>query len=195
MKCLTTLDTSKATPVQFRRFFSTDNPKALKAQKLGWLNAINYLAPHRLAGVGNLCPNASAGCVALCLVANTAATQRSIPRCSNHASPKRSTSCATARRSCSRWPDTLQLRRTAAKSWPLQALRAIERRDRYRLGSDWRFRKPSHLTQTSSSSTIPSRSNAHFGACARPIPRQLSPDIQPQRNQRSTMPRGAGRGR
>ena len=53
--------------MQFRRFFSTDNPKALKAQKLGWLNAINYLAPHRLAGVGNLCPNASAGCVALCL--------------------------------------------------------------------------------------------------------------------------------
>jgi hypothetical protein len=53
--------------VQFRRFFSTDNPKAIKAQKLGWLNSINYMAPHRLAGVGNLCPNASAGCIALCL--------------------------------------------------------------------------------------------------------------------------------
>jgi hypothetical protein len=53
--------------LQFRRFFSVDNPKAVKAQKLGWLNAINYMAPHRLAGVGNLCPNASKGCIALCL--------------------------------------------------------------------------------------------------------------------------------
>ena len=51
----------------FRRFFSTDNPKAIKAQKLGWLNSINYMAPHRLAAVGNLCPNASTGCIALCL--------------------------------------------------------------------------------------------------------------------------------
>jgi hypothetical protein len=53
--------------MRFRRFFSVDNPKAVKAQALGWLNAINYMAPHRLAGVGNLCPNASAGCIALCL--------------------------------------------------------------------------------------------------------------------------------
>jgi hypothetical protein len=53
--------------MEFRRFFSVDNPKALKAQKLGWLNAINYMAPHRLAGVGDLCGNASAGCIALCL--------------------------------------------------------------------------------------------------------------------------------
>jgi hypothetical protein len=53
--------------MQFRRFFSTDNPKAIKAQALGWLNAINYMAPHRSAGVGDLCGNASAGCIALCL--------------------------------------------------------------------------------------------------------------------------------
>ena len=51
----------------FQRFFSVDSPKAVKAQYYGWLNAINYMAPHRLAGVGNLCPNASAGCIALCL--------------------------------------------------------------------------------------------------------------------------------
>jgi hypothetical protein len=51
----------------FQRFFSVDSPKAVKAQKYGWLNAINYMAPHRLAGVGNLCPNASTGCIALCL--------------------------------------------------------------------------------------------------------------------------------
>ena len=51
----------------FQRFFSVDSPKAVKAQSYGWLNAINYMAPHRLAGAGNLCPNASAGCIALCL--------------------------------------------------------------------------------------------------------------------------------
>ena len=51
----------------FRRFFSCDNPKAIKAQKMGWMNAINYMAPHRSAQVGDLCGNASPGCIALCL--------------------------------------------------------------------------------------------------------------------------------
>jgi hypothetical protein len=54
-------------PLQFRRFFSSDNPKAIKAQKLGWMNAINYMAPHRSAGVGDLCGNASPECIKLCL--------------------------------------------------------------------------------------------------------------------------------
>jgi len=49
------------------RIFSIDNPKAIKAQGYGWLNAIHYMAPARLAGVGNLCPDASDGCKALCL--------------------------------------------------------------------------------------------------------------------------------
>jgi hypothetical protein len=49
------------------RFFSVDSPKAIKAQALGWLNAINYMAPASTAGVGNLCPHASPGCLALCL--------------------------------------------------------------------------------------------------------------------------------
>jgi hypothetical protein len=49
------------------RAFSTDNPKACKALGFGWLNAIHYMAPHALAGVGNLCPQASEGCKALCL--------------------------------------------------------------------------------------------------------------------------------
>jgi hypothetical protein len=49
------------------RIFSTDNPKASKAKAYGWLNAIHYMAPHSLAGVGNLCGNASAGCIAICL--------------------------------------------------------------------------------------------------------------------------------
>jgi hypothetical protein len=49
------------------RFFSVDSPKAIKAQGYGYLNAINYMAPASTAGVGNLCPHASPGCLALCL--------------------------------------------------------------------------------------------------------------------------------
>ena len=53
--------------MRFSKFFSTDSAKAIKADKFGYLNAINYMAPHDTAGVGNLCPNASEGCKALCL--------------------------------------------------------------------------------------------------------------------------------
>lgn len=49
------------------RIFSTDSPKAIKADKYGYLNAIHYMAPHTVAGVGNLCPNASETCKLLCL--------------------------------------------------------------------------------------------------------------------------------
>ena len=49
------------------RIFSLDNPKAAKAQAFGWLNAIHYMAPHKLAGVGNLCPDASNTFPLLCL--------------------------------------------------------------------------------------------------------------------------------
>ena len=49
------------------RIFSMDNPKAAKAKGYGYLNAIHYMAPHKLAGVGNLCPHATPGCAALCL--------------------------------------------------------------------------------------------------------------------------------
>jgi hypothetical protein len=52
---------------RFRHFFSVDSAKAIKAQGFGYLNAINYMAPASTAGVGNLCPHASAGCLALCL--------------------------------------------------------------------------------------------------------------------------------
>jgi hypothetical protein len=51
----------------FNQFFSLDSPKAIKARAFGWMNAINYMAPHRYAGVGDLCGNASPGCIALCL--------------------------------------------------------------------------------------------------------------------------------
>ena len=52
---------------KFKRLFSTDSAKAVKASKFGYLNAINYMAPHTTGGVGNLCPDSSAGCRALCL--------------------------------------------------------------------------------------------------------------------------------
>jgi hypothetical protein len=53
--------------IQFERFFSVDSPKAIKAAKFNYLNAINYMAPANSAGVGNLCTHASLGCIALCL--------------------------------------------------------------------------------------------------------------------------------
>jgi hypothetical protein len=52
------------------RFFSLDSPKAVKARGFGYMNAINYMAPAQTAfgPMGpNLCPDASAGCLALCL--------------------------------------------------------------------------------------------------------------------------------
>jgi hypothetical protein len=52
---------------RFGQFLSLDSPKAIKARKKGYLNGINYMAPASTGGVGNLCPHASAGCLALCL--------------------------------------------------------------------------------------------------------------------------------
>jgi len=53
--------------IRFTRFFSTDSAKAVKADKFGYLNGINYMAPHDTGGAGNLCPHSTAGCRALCL--------------------------------------------------------------------------------------------------------------------------------
>lgn len=53
--------------LRFKRFFSVDSAKAVKADKYGYLNGINYMAPHTSAGVGNLCASASPGCIDLCL--------------------------------------------------------------------------------------------------------------------------------
>ena len=49
------------------RIFSLDSAKAIKARGYGYLNAIHYMAPADMAGVGNLCPKATASCRALCL--------------------------------------------------------------------------------------------------------------------------------
>ena len=51
----------------FRRFFSLDSAKAVKAQQFGWLNGINYMAPASSGGHGNLCSHASPACIAMCL--------------------------------------------------------------------------------------------------------------------------------
>lgn len=50
-----------------KRMFSPDSGKAKKALSENWRNLILYLAPHKFAGVGNLCPNASPACIAACL--------------------------------------------------------------------------------------------------------------------------------
>jgi hypothetical protein len=50
----------------FKTLASVDNPKASKATKFGFLNAILYMSPAETAGVGNLCPWSGA-CAALCL--------------------------------------------------------------------------------------------------------------------------------
>lgn len=55
------------TKIEFKRFFSVDSPKAIKADKYGYLNGINYMSPARSGGVGNLCSHMSKGCEALCL--------------------------------------------------------------------------------------------------------------------------------
>ena len=49
------------------KIFSVENAKSEKAIKYGYLNAIHYLAPYDLAGVGNLCPHSTPECRALCL--------------------------------------------------------------------------------------------------------------------------------
>lgn len=49
------------------RIFSIDSAKAIKAQDYGYLNAIHYMAPATMAGVGNLCPKATAPCISACL--------------------------------------------------------------------------------------------------------------------------------
>lgn len=49
---------------------SRDNAKTPKGEKHGYGTAILYLSPAKSGGMGNLCPNASKGCIATCL--NTA---------------------------------------------------------------------------------------------------------------------------
>jgi hypothetical protein len=52
------------------KLLSTANPKIQKGTKEGYLSFILHLSPYDVAGVGNVCPKATAGCIAACL--NTA---------------------------------------------------------------------------------------------------------------------------
>ncbi len=59
---------AKHNRLRFKRFFSYDSPKAIKADKYGFLNAINYMAPGRSGdGVRNLCSHMSTACFDNCL--------------------------------------------------------------------------------------------------------------------------------
>ena len=52
------------------KLLSTANPKIQKGTKQGYLSFILHLSPYTVAGVGNVCPKATPGCIAACL--NTA---------------------------------------------------------------------------------------------------------------------------
>ena len=52
------------------KLLTAGNPKTIKGEKKGYLTFILHLSPADVAGVGNMCPKATAGCKAACL--NTA---------------------------------------------------------------------------------------------------------------------------
>ena len=52
------------------KLLTAGNPKTLKGEKKGYLTFILHLSPANVAGVGNMCPKATAGCKLVCL--NTA---------------------------------------------------------------------------------------------------------------------------
>jgi hypothetical protein len=52
---------------KIQRLFSVDSPKAIKSIEFGYLNAIHYLAPHKLALAGNVCSHATPPCIDNCL--------------------------------------------------------------------------------------------------------------------------------
>ena len=54
-------------PKDYRPLLGTANAKTIKGEELGYTTGILYLAPANEAGIGNLCPMASAGCRNACL--------------------------------------------------------------------------------------------------------------------------------
>ena len=118
----------------FQRFFSVDSPKAVKAQKYGWLNAINYMAPHSLAGVGNLCPNASAGCIALCLGEHSG-NAALYPAVLKSRIAKAQLLMRDRQAFLKEMTAGIRRARATAQHQKLRTLRAFERRDRYRVGA------------------------------------------------------------
>ena len=58
--------------LEFKRFFSKENSKAIKANGYNWHNPISYMTPHLGNGLGaNLCSNASPQCILFCLGPNS----------------------------------------------------------------------------------------------------------------------------
>jgi hypothetical protein len=178
--------------MQFQRFFSVDSPKAVKAQKYGLLNAINYMAPHRLAGVGDLCPHASKGCVALCLgehsgaaalypavlksrIAKAQLLMRDRPQFLKEMTAGIRRARATAKRQKLK----LCVRLNGATDIAWERLAPVIFAD----NADLQFVDYTKIGQT------------RARACSRPAASKLSPDVLTQRNQRGAMPRGFGRGR
>ena len=53
--------------IDHAKLLSTTSHKAKLAGEFGYLNGIHYMAPARVAGVGNLCPDASEACKSICL--------------------------------------------------------------------------------------------------------------------------------
>lgn len=49
------------------KLLTAGNPKTIKGEKKGYLTFILHLSPADVAGVGNMCPKATAGCKAVCL--------------------------------------------------------------------------------------------------------------------------------
>lgn len=49
------------------KLLTTGNTKTLKGEKKGYITYILHLAPAEVAGVGNMCPKATAGCMESCL--------------------------------------------------------------------------------------------------------------------------------
>jgi len=49
------------------KLLSTSNTKVIKGEGKGYKTYILHLAPYTVAGVGNVCPKATAGCIASCL--------------------------------------------------------------------------------------------------------------------------------
>lgn len=52
------------------KLLTKNNTKTMKGQSVGFMTFVLHLAPHTRSGVGNVCPKATAGCIAACL--NTA---------------------------------------------------------------------------------------------------------------------------
>lgn len=53
--------------INHSKLLSTTSHKAKLAGQFGYLNGIHYMAPAKVAGVGNLCPDSSPACESICL--------------------------------------------------------------------------------------------------------------------------------